>query len=166
MELADQGRQEVARLQIEVVPGTVQIRGHEGQILGAILAIEAAAQLDAGDLGDGIGTVGLFQGAGEKVLLLERLRGELGVDAGAAKEDEALHPCPERLVDHVEFDGQVLLDELVGVLPVGEDAADPGRGDDHDLGPLLGEELPGPGLIGEIEFFEGSREHVLVSASP
>ena len=75
-----------------------------------------------------------------------------------------LHPCPERLVDDVEFDGQVLLDELVGVLPVGEDAADPGRGDDHDLGRFLGEERPGLGLIGEIEFLELAGDHVLVAA--
>ena len=84
----------MAGLQIEVVPRTVEIGGHEGQILGAVLAVEAAAELDAGDLGDGIGTVGLFQGTGEEVLLLERLGRELRVDAGAAQEDEPLAPLP------------------------------------------------------------------------
>ena len=141
----------MAGREVEVVAGAVQVGGHEREIVGAVLAVEAAAQLDAGDLGDGVGAVGLLQRAREQVLLAQRLRGLARVDAGAAEEDEPLHAVAERLADDVELDEQVVLDELPGLLPVGEDAAHLGGGDDDDVGPLLVEEPARRGLVGEVE---------------
>ena len=154
----------MAGLQVEVVAGAVQVGRHEREVVGAVLAVEAAAQLDAGDLGDGVGAVGLLQRAGEQVLLLERLRGLARVDAGAAEEDQPLDARGERLVDEVELDHQVLLDELARLLPVGQDAADLGGGDDDDLGLLLGEEALRGALVGEIELGDVADDQVLVAA--
>ena len=81
VELADHGRQHVARAQVEVVAGAVEVGRHERQVVGAVLPVETAAQLDAGDLGDRVGAVGLFEGTGQQVLLFERLRRLARVDA-------------------------------------------------------------------------------------
>ena len=90
VELADHGRQHVARAQVEVVAGAEQVGRHQREVVGAVLAVEAAAELDAGDLGDRVGAVGLLERSGQQVLLFERLRRLARVDAGAAQKDELL----------------------------------------------------------------------------
>ena len=74
VELADHRRQHVARAQVEVVAGAIEVGRHEREVVGAVLAVETAAQLDAGDLGDRVRPVGLLERTGQQVLLLERLR--------------------------------------------------------------------------------------------
>ena len=69
MELAQHRRQHVARVQVEVVAGPVEVRRHEGEVVGAELPVETAAELDAGDLRDGVRPVGLFERSRKKVLL-------------------------------------------------------------------------------------------------
>ena len=64
----------------------------------------------------------------------------------------------ERLADEVELDLQVLVDELPGLLPVGEDAADLGGRDDDRVGPLLREEPAGRGLVGEVQLVQLARD--------
>ncbi len=164
VELAQHRGQHVAGVQVEVVARPVQVGGHERQVVGAVFAIETAAHLDAGDLRQCVRAVGLFQRAGEEVLLLERLRGELGVDARAAQEQQSPHAVPEGGVDDVELDGQVVVDELVGLFAVGEDAADTGRGQDDQFGLLSGEERAGGRLVGEVELRMGAQDQVVVSA--
>ena len=86
MGFADQRGQDVAVGEVVVVVGAVKVGGHDAHIAGAVLAVAAFAQLDAGDLGDGIGLVGLFQRAGEKVVLPDRLRAIARVDATGTEE--------------------------------------------------------------------------------
>ena len=165
VELPDERRQQVAGLQVEVVARAVEVGRHQGDAFRPVLAGEAAAQLDAGDLGDGVGAVGLLERAGEEVLLLERLRRQPGIDAGAAQEDEPLGTRAERLVDDVHLDGQVLLDEFVGVLPVRQDAAHAGGGQDHGLAAGAGpEEVSRLALVGQVELGLAAGEDVLVAA--
>ena len=163
MELADQRRQHVAGAQVEVVARAVEVGRHEREAVRAVLAVEAAAELDAGDLGDRVGAVGLLQRAGEQVLLAQRLRGLARVDAGAAEEDDLARPGGLRLADDVGLDLEVLVDELPGLLPVCEDAADLGGRDDDDLGALLGEEAARGVLVGEVELVEVAHDEVLVA---
>jgi hypothetical protein len=63
---------------------SIEVRGHEGEIVRAVLSVEAAAELDAGDLGKGVGSIRLLEGAGEEVLLFQGLGSQARVDAGAA----------------------------------------------------------------------------------
>lgn len=62
---------------IEVVAGTVQIRGHQASRIEAILAPIGLTHLDTCDLGNGIALVGEFKRTREQVLLFDRLRREL-----------------------------------------------------------------------------------------
>jgi hypothetical protein len=166
VELADEGGQEVARLRIEVVSRAVQIGGHEREVLGAVLPIETAAQLDAGDLGDSLGTVRLFERTGEKVFLFKRLRSEFRLDAGAPQEYQTLHARAECLMYDVELDRKVLLDELVGILPIGHDPADASRREDHEFRVRFGEEGTRLRLVGEVEFLVGPNQDVVITSSP
>ena len=99
VELAHHRGQHVAGREVEVVARPVQVRGHERQVVGAVFAVEAAAKLDAGDLGQRVGAIGLFERAGEEVLLLQRLRRELRVDARATEEEQSFHVGAECRID-------------------------------------------------------------------
>lgn len=59
-----------------------QSLAHDRAIVSSMLTVVALAQLDTGDLSDGIGLVGRFQDASQKRLFWHRLRSLLGVDAG------------------------------------------------------------------------------------
>ena len=158
--LADQRRQHVARLQVEVVAGSVQVRRHQREVVGAVLAVQAPAELDAGDLGDRVGAVGLFERARQQVLLTQRLRGLARVDAARAEEDEAPHAAGEGGADEVRLDQQVLVDELPGLLPVRHDAADLGGGDDHGVGLLRLDRRVRRRLVGHVDVGDVARDDV------
>ena len=64
MEAAQQPGDDVGVLRMEVVAGAIVVGRHKAALIAAVLAIVALAQLDAGDLGDGVGLVGRLQGAG------------------------------------------------------------------------------------------------------
>jgi hypothetical protein len=55
VQLADHRRNDVAVLQVVVVAGAVEVGRHDAAVVGAVLAVVALAELDAGDLGDGVG---------------------------------------------------------------------------------------------------------------
>ena len=123
VELADEGGQHMAPLELEVVARAVEIRGHQRDGVEAVLLAVGLTELDAGDLGDGVPLVGWLQASGEEVLLLHRLRGELRVDAGTAQKLELLAAVlPGRLND-VRLNQKVLAQEVHRVGLVGQDPA-------------------------------------------
>ena len=83
--LADQRRQHVAGGEVVVVVGAVEIGWHYADVARAVLAVAAFTKLDAGNLGDGVGFVGLLQRTGEQIILPDRLRTVAGIDATGAK---------------------------------------------------------------------------------
>ena len=161
--LADESREDVRVGEVEVVVWAVEVGGHGGQVPGAVLAVVAPAHLDPGDLGEGVGAVGGLEGAGEEAGLGHGLGGELGVDAGGAEEEEAVDAGLPRGLDHVGLDDEVVADEVGGVGVVGEDAADPGGGENDVLGPLLLEEAGDRGGVEEVELGVGAGEEVGVA---
>ena len=90
MRLAHQRRKDVARLQIEIVAGAVEIGRHRRDEVAAILPAIGLAQLDAGDLGDRVPLVGGLERAGEQRVLADRLRRKLRIDAGRAEKQQLL----------------------------------------------------------------------------
>lgn len=84
MDFADEGRKDVGFFEVEVVVGAVQVGWHNGQEVGAVLDVVAFTHLDAGNLRNGIGFVGVFQRAGEQVFFLHGLGAFSGINAGAA----------------------------------------------------------------------------------
>ena len=55
--LADQGGQHVAVVEVVVVVGAVQIGGHDVDVSTPILVVIGFAQLDAGNFGNGVGSL-------------------------------------------------------------------------------------------------------------
>ena len=133
VDLAYERRQHVRRLQVEVIVRAVQVRRHGGYEVPAVLPPVELAQLDPGDLRHRVRLVGLLQRTGQQVLLLDRLRRELRIDARATQEQQLLHIVLVRRVYDVRLDHQVVVDELRRVGAVGHDPAHLGRRQEHVL---------------------------------
>lgn len=110
--LAHHGGQHVAVLQVEVVIGAVQVRRHHGDVVGAVLEVEALAHFQACDFGDGVGLVGVFQRGGEQGALLHGLGCLSRIDAGAPQEEELGYAVPETFPDDVLLDLEVAEDKV------------------------------------------------------
>lgn len=63
--------------------GLENANGHYAQESGPVLAVEGLAELDAGNLCNGVGLIGRLERVGEQVLFLQGLRGEFRINAGA-----------------------------------------------------------------------------------
>ena len=156
VEPADERGQDVRVLRVEVVVRAVEVGGHGGDGVEAVLDAVCLAHLDAGDLGDGVPLVGGLERAGEERALGDGLRRELGVDAGGAQEEELADGAgAQRGVDDVGLDLEVGGDEVGGEGGVGVDAADLGGGEDDVARALGGEEGLDVGLAGEVELGVG-----------
>jgi hypothetical protein len=81
MRLGDQGRQDVAGGEVEIVLRPVEVGRHGRDEVAAVLAAVGLGELDAGDLGDGVPLIGRLQRAGEQGFLADRLGGEPRIDA-------------------------------------------------------------------------------------
>lgn len=164
MGFADQRGQDVAVGEVVVVVGAVKVGGHDAHIAGAVLAVAAFAQLDAGDLGDGIGLVGLFQRAGEKVVLPDRLRAVARVDATGAEKAQILDAGLEGAMDDVVLDSEVFVNEVGAVGVVGVNAADFCGGHEDVVGFLGFEEVEYGALIKKVELLPCAGDEVGIAA--
>jgi hypothetical protein len=93
VEAADEGGDDVGVFRVVVVAGAVEVGGHGAVVEQAVLGAVVLAELEAGDLGDGVGFVGGLERAGEQAVLGHRLGRQLRVDAGRAEEQDAGHPA-------------------------------------------------------------------------
>ena len=116
---------------VVVVPRTVQVGRHSRQVARAVLAVVRPAHFDARDLGQRIGPVGGLQRPGEQITLAHRLWCQLGVDAAAAQEQQALHAGAPGAVNHIGLDDQVVANKFRREAVVGDDAAHLGSGQEH-----------------------------------
>lgn len=139
VEAADERRHQVTGLKVEVVVRPIQVGRHDGDVVGAVLPVVGPAQLDAGDFGHGVGLVGGFERAGEQIFLAQRLRRMLGIDAGAAQEQQFPDAGPESCLDYICLDHQIVVDELGRPSAVSQDAPHLGGGQEYILGALGGE---------------------------
>jgi hypothetical protein len=87
-----------------IVAGAVEIGRHHRDEIGAVLLAVGLAQLDGGDLGDGVPFVGRLERAGQQRLLRHRLRRELRIDAGGTERQQLLDAAPERTTDDIQRD--------------------------------------------------------------
>src|SRR5690606_25230654 len=125
---ADERRQHVGGGEVEVVARAVEVRWHRRDVGAAVLTAQRLYVHDAGDLRDGVRVVGLLQRTGEQGVLPDRLRGEAGVDAARAEEEQPRDAELPGGVDHIELDAQVVGEEVCGGGGVGHDATDAGGG--------------------------------------
>jgi hypothetical protein len=163
MKAANHRGQHVAVLGMVVVAGAIEVGRHHAAEVAAVLAVVAFAQLDAGDLGDGVGLVGRLQLAGQKRILRHGLRREPRIDAARAKEEQLACAGAPSLVDQIGFDHQVRIDELGRIAVVGVDTADLCRRHIDLLRLFLGEEGSDLGLVRQVEFGMSSGDEVGVA---
>src|SRR5439155_13236380 len=88
MKPANQRREDVRRLQIEIIVGAIQIRGHDADEIATMLAAKRLSQLDAGNFRDRIRLVRRLQFPVEKILLANRLRREPRINARASQKQQ------------------------------------------------------------------------------
>ncbi len=165
MEAADEGGQHMAVLGVVVVVGAVEVGGHDGDVVGAVLAVEELAVLEAADLGEGVGLVGLLQRTGEETALRHGLGSHAGVDAAAAQELEFLAAVLPGGMDDVHLEDHVVVHEVGQGALVGDDAAYLGSSEEHVFGTLLSKERLHLVLTGEVQFRVGTGDDIVVSLS-
>ena len=153
----------MAILQMEVVVGTIQVGGHNGNVVGAVLQVVALAHLQAGNLGNGILLVRVLQRAGEEAVLLHRLGSVLGIDACGTQEEEFLDTMGVGLGDDVALDLHVHHDEVGTVEHVGHDAAHKGCRQHHCIGLFLIEEGLDSVLVGQVQLLMASANEIRVA---
>jgi hypothetical protein len=81
MDLAEQRRQHVRVVQVEIVTGAIKIGRHRADEVLSILPRVGLAELDARYLGQRIRLIGRLERAGQQRILRDRLRRELRVNA-------------------------------------------------------------------------------------
>lgn len=163
VETTDQGWQHVAVGGVVVVARAIQVGGHQADGIKAVLPAQRLTQLDAGDLGDRVPLIGGLERAGEQRFLANRLLGELGVDAAAAKKQQAPHPGAPGRFDHVGLDLEVVEQEISRVAVVGLDAAHLGRRQHHHRGRVLAEPTLHILAVFQIQLGAAGREQVAVA---
>ena len=163
VDLAHHGRHDMGVLEVEVVVGTIEVGGHDSDIVGAILQVVALAHLQACNLGNGVRLIGILQWSGEQGILSHGLWSLLGVDASAAQEEELLHAMGVSLADDVALDLHIHHDEVGTVQAVGHDTAYEGCCQHHCIRPLTVEELLHGYLIGQVHLLDGQTHQVVVS---
>src|SRR4051812_26880439 len=161
VEAAHQRRQHVGALEIEVVVRTIEIGRHGRDEVAAILPAVGLAELDARDLGDGVGLVGGLQQAGEQILLADRLRALPGVDAGASQVEQAADGVEVGGLHHRGVDHEIVVDELRRPGGVGENAAHRAGDQEDVLRPVGPEPVGHRSLIAQVELLAAGGEEVL-----
>ena len=160
VEAADQRGQNVRAGRIEVVVRPVQIRRHRRDPGQAVLASHCLDLHDPGDLRDRVGVVRRLELTGQQTRLADRLLGVLRVDARRPEEQQPRRADLERRVHQVDLDAEVVAEELGRVVPVRQDAADPGRGVDHHGRPVLGQERERGRPIPQVQLGRRSADQV------
>ena len=161
--LAHHGRHHMAVFQVEIIVGAIEVRRHHGDEVGTVLQVVTLAHLQAGNLGDGIGLVGIFQRTGEQGVLRHRLRRFLRVDTGTSQEEQFLHPMGVGLADDVALDLHVHHDEVGAIQAVGHDAAHESGCQHHRIGLLAVEEGLHGRLVGQVHLMDGQAHQIIVS---
>jgi len=128
------------------------------------LAAVCLAELDAGDLGDGVGLVGGLEVTGQQRLFGHGLGCLAGVDAGGTQVEQLFSAEEVGGVDHGGVDHHVVVDELGRPSGVGHDAADGARHQEDVFGTVGLEPVVDGGLVAEIELFAGGGHYVFEAA--
>src|SRR5207248_5596473 len=124
MRLAQKRGQHVRRLQVKIIVRTIKICGHRRNEIGAVFPRIGLAEFNAGDLRYCVSFTCWLKRASEQGRFWNRLRRELGIDAGASKKEKLAHPGFVGRVNDVVLNPQVTESKLDWKIVVCLDAAD------------------------------------------
>ncbi len=151
-------------VKVEVVAGSVEVGGHDCDVVGAVLSVEAFAEFEPGDFGDGVRFVGEFEGRGEQCVFVHGLGRFARVYACRAEEYEALDAVAPCLADDVLLDLEVLVYEVGGVGAVGQYPTNVCGCEDYGVGLFLVEEVAYGVGVEQVELAVSASYQVGVSA--
>ena len=149
-ELADHGRDDVRRLQIEVVARPVQVHREQHDAVHAVLLAVRLRLHQHHLLGDAVGGVGLLRVAVPEIVLLERDGRELRIGADGAERDQLRDLGEAALLEQLQPHHRVLEQVAAGVVAVRADAADLRGEVDDQVGARVGEQAAGGRAIDQI----------------
>ena len=124
----------MAVLQVVVVARPIQVGGHHAGVARAVLRIKAFAQLDAGNLGQGVRLVGWLQRASEQILFFDGLRAITWVNAARTQKHQIVDASTVSPLNQVGLHHQVLVDEVGTVGVVGMNTPHLGCSDEQIVG--------------------------------
>jgi len=122
--LADQRRDDVRRVWLEIVARAIQIDRQQEDAVEAILLAIRLALHQQHLFRQAIGGVGLLWIAVPKVLFLERYGREFGVGANRADGNEFFDAAPPSFLHQLNTHDEVIIEELAGPLTIDSNAAD------------------------------------------
>ena len=126
MKAAYQRWQYMTILCMKIITGTVEISRHDATEIGAVLAVVALAQLDAGNLSHRIGFIGRLERTAQKILLAHRLRRTTRIDAGRSKKQQTFYLVAPSMVDYVGFYLQIGANKFCRIAVVGMNSSNAG----------------------------------------
>ena len=129
---ADQRRDHVAGLQVEVVAWAVEVHRQQEDGVEAVLLAVGFALHQHHLLGQAVGRVGLLGVTVPQIFFFEGDGRVFGVGADGADGHKFAYPGPPRLVHQLRAHHQVVVEELGGLLAVDADAADVGSKMNND----------------------------------
>src|SRR5688500_11753953 len=89
VEAAYQAGEHVRSSRMEVVPRTVQVRRHGGDVVQTELPAQSLHVEHASDLRNRVRLIGRLKWTSQQAVLADRLRSELGIDATGAEEKQS-----------------------------------------------------------------------------
>ena len=146
-----------------VVVRAVEVGRHHADVVRTILTVEELTVLEAGNLCQRIGLIGLFQLGGQQAALLHGLGCHARIDAGGAEEFQLLAAVLPRSVNDVHLQNHVVVHEIRQRALVGHDAAHLRCSEEHILRLFLPKERFHSVLPGQIQFFMGSGDDIRIA---
>ena len=160
MHLANHRRENVAVDQVKIVVRPIEVCGHHGYVVSAILQVELLAKFQAGNFSDGVRFVSVFQWRSKQSVFGDRLGRFARVNTSGAQKKKVLHPMAPCFADYVLLDLEVLIDEVGTVHAVGHDAANVSGGQYYCVGLFEVEELAHGHAVEQVQFGMSASDYV------
>ena len=148
-----------------VIIRSVQIGRHTADIIGSILTVQELAVFQTTDLCQCISLIGLLQFRSQQTVLFHRLRSHSRINTAGSKEQKlftVIFPC---FVDHIHLKDHIVIHKVSQSFAVCNDSTYFCSSQKYIIRLLLCEEFFHLILTGQIQFFMGSGNNIVVSVS-
>jgi len=172
--LADEGGNDMAGLEIEVISRSIEVDREEEDPIEAVLFAVALEHDEERFFGDAVGGVGLFGEPVPEVFFLKRDGRKFRIGADGPDLDELFEASQSGLVDEVRPHHQVGVKETARILAIGSDSSDFGSEVQDEIGTKVIVHPADGVAVGEIIFLTtwdedlaaASRAEFVADAAP
>ena len=148
-----------------VIIRSVQIGRHTADIIGSVLTVQELAVFQTTDLCQCISLIGLLQFRSQQTVLFHRLRSHSRINTAGSKEQKlftVIFPC---FVDHIHLKNHIVIHKVSQSFAVCDDSTYFCSSQKYIIRLLLCEEFFHLILTGQVQFFMGSGNNIVVSVS-